>query len=106
MVLCGTRFGSVAAHRCSSTLFLCDPEDYDGGELVVEDTYGTHEVKFPGRDLILPLDKPAPGRAGHTGRAVCSFSGRSMAVTPPSAACSFEMGTAITSLRTKQWGNC
>ena len=37
----------------SSTLFLCDPEDYDGGELVVEDTYGTHEVKLPAGDLIL-----------------------------------------------------
>ena len=37
----------------SSTLFLCDPEDYDGGELVVVDTYGTHEVKLPAGDLIL-----------------------------------------------------
>jgi len=37
----------------SSTLFLSDPEDYDGGELVVVDTYGTHEVKLPAGDLIL-----------------------------------------------------
>ncbi len=37
----------------SCTLFLCDPEDYDGGELVVVDTYGTHEVKLPAGDLIL-----------------------------------------------------
>lgn len=37
----------------SSTLFLCDPEDYDGGELVVVDAYGTHEVKLPAGDLIL-----------------------------------------------------
>ncbi len=37
----------------SSTLFLCDPESYDGGELVVVDTYGTHEVKLPAGDLIL-----------------------------------------------------
>ena len=37
----------------SATLFLSDPEDYDGGELVVEDTYGSHEVKLPAGDLIL-----------------------------------------------------
>lgn len=37
----------------SSTLFLTDPDDYDGGELVVEDNYGTHEVKLPAGDLIV-----------------------------------------------------
>jgi len=37
----------------SSTLFLSEPEEYDGGELVVVDTYGTHEVKLPAGDLIL-----------------------------------------------------
>jgi len=37
----------------SATLFLNAPEDYDGGELIVEDTYGTHSVKLPAGDLIL-----------------------------------------------------
>jgi PKHD-type hydroxylase len=37
----------------SCTLFLADPEDYEGGELEVVDTYGTHEVKLPAGDLIL-----------------------------------------------------
>ncbi len=37
----------------SATLFLSAPEDYDGGELVVEDTYGDHQVKLPAGDLIL-----------------------------------------------------
>lgn len=37
----------------STTLFLCDPGDYEGGELVVMDTYGAHEVKLPAGDLIL-----------------------------------------------------
>jgi PKHD-type hydroxylase len=37
----------------SATLFLTEPEDYDGGELLVEDTYGVHEVKLPAGDLIL-----------------------------------------------------
>lgn len=41
--------------RCdlSATLFLAEPEDYDGGELVVEDTYGEHAVKLEAGDLIL-----------------------------------------------------
>jgi PKHD-type hydroxylase len=37
----------------SSTLFISAPEDYDGGELVVEDTYGSHTVKLPAGDLIV-----------------------------------------------------
>lgn len=37
----------------SCTLFLCEPEEYDGGELIVSDTYGEHEVKLPAGDLIL-----------------------------------------------------
>ena len=37
----------------SCTLFLCDPDAYDGGELVISDTYGEHEVKLPAGDLIL-----------------------------------------------------
>jgi PKHD-type hydroxylase len=37
----------------SSTLFLTDPADYDGGELVVADTFGHHSVKLPAGDLVL-----------------------------------------------------
>jgi PKHD-type hydroxylase len=37
----------------SATLFLTDPADYDGGELVIEDTYGDHSVKLPAGDLVL-----------------------------------------------------
>jgi PKHD-type hydroxylase len=37
----------------SVTLFLSEPEDYDGGELVVEDYYGSHEVKLPAGHLVL-----------------------------------------------------
>ena len=37
----------------SATLFLAQPEEYDGGELVVEDTYGVHKVKLPEGHLIL-----------------------------------------------------
>ena len=37
----------------SATLFLSEPGDYDGGELIVQDTYGTHSAKLPAGDLIL-----------------------------------------------------
>jgi PKHD-type hydroxylase len=37
----------------SATLFLSDPDDYDGGELVVEDAFGSHIVKLPAGGLIL-----------------------------------------------------
>lgn len=37
----------------SATLFLNAPEDYDGGELLVEDTYGAHSVKLPAGDMVL-----------------------------------------------------
>jgi PKHD-type hydroxylase len=37
----------------SATLFLSAPEEYDGGELLVEDTYGTHSVKLPAGHLVL-----------------------------------------------------
>lgn len=37
----------------SATLFLAEPEEYDGGELVVDDTYGSHGVKLPAGDLVL-----------------------------------------------------
>lgn len=37
----------------ASTLFFSNPDEYDGGELVVEDTYGVHSVKLPAGHLIL-----------------------------------------------------
>jgi PKHD-type hydroxylase len=37
----------------SATLFLAEPEEYDGGELMVEDTYGVHSVKLPAGHLVL-----------------------------------------------------
>jgi len=37
----------------SATLFLADPEEYDGGELVVEDTYGVHSVKLASGHMVL-----------------------------------------------------
>lgn len=37
----------------SATLFLSEPDDYDGGGLIINDTYGTHEVKLPAGHLVV-----------------------------------------------------
>jgi PKHD-type hydroxylase len=37
----------------SSTLFLSDPDSYDGGELVIQDTYGVQQVKLAAGDMVL-----------------------------------------------------
>ncbi|WP_115528551.1 MULTISPECIES: Fe2+-dependent dioxygenase [Xanthomonas] len=37
----------------SGTLFLSDPDSYDGGELVIEDTFGTQSVKLPAGHLVI-----------------------------------------------------
>lgn len=37
----------------SATLFFTAPEEYGGGDWVIEDTYGTHSIKLPAGHLIL-----------------------------------------------------
>ncbi|MFF7705800.1 Fe2+-dependent dioxygenase [Pseudomonas sp. NPDC007930] len=37
----------------STTVFFSDPDDYDGGELEIQDTYGVQQVKLPAGDLVL-----------------------------------------------------
>jgi PKHD-type hydroxylase len=44
----------------SATLFLTDPDDYDGGELVVEDTFGDRSIKLAAGDMVL-----YPGTSAH-----------------------------------------
>lgn len=58
----------------SVTLFLSEPEEYDGGELVVEDYYGSHEVKLPAGSLVLyPSKSLHLVREVTRGARVCSF---------------------------------
>jgi PKHD-type hydroxylase len=58
----------------SSTLFLSDPEEYDGGELIVTDAYGEHEVKLPAGDLIVyPSTSVHRVEPVTRGARVCSF---------------------------------
>jgi len=47
------RTGQRIRTDVSATLFLTSPEDYDGGELIVEDTYGAHSVKLPAGHMVL-----------------------------------------------------
>ncbi|PUA19836.1 Fe2+-dependent dioxygenase [Glaciimonas sp. PCH181] len=58
----------------SATLFLNAPDSYDGGELIVSDTYGSHEIKLPAGDLILypstSLHRVEPVSRGER---LCSF---------------------------------
>lgn len=66
------------AHRIrtdlSATLFFANPEEYDGGELVVEDTYGAHEIKLPAGHMILyPATSLHHVRPVTRGARVCSF---------------------------------
>ncbi|MFO1374827.1 MAG: Fe2+-dependent dioxygenase [Agitococcus sp.] len=37
----------------STTVFLSEPDEYEGGELIIEDTYGSHEVKLAAGDAIV-----------------------------------------------------
>lgn len=58
----------------SATLFLSAPEEYDGGELTVEDTYGSHAVKLPAGDLVVyPADSRHEVTPVTRGSRVASF---------------------------------
>ncbi len=52
----------------SATLFLTNPAEYEGGELIIEDTYGTHSVKLPAGHMVLypatSLHRVEPVRRG------------------------------------------
>lgn len=91
----------------SSTLFLSEPDEYDGGELVVQDTYGSHEVKLPAGDLILyastSLHKVEPVTRGAR---VCSFFwSQSMVRSDSQRSMLYELDANIQALRAKL-GDC
>lgn len=58
----------------SLTLFLAEPDEYDGGELIVEDTYGVHAVKLPaGHAILYPSTSLHNVRPVTRGARVASF---------------------------------
>ncbi|GAB2503949.1 Fe2+-dependent dioxygenase [Pseudoxanthomonas sangjuensis] len=85
----------------SCTLFLAEPDEYDGGELIVSDTYGEHEAKLPAGDLIVypssSLHRVAPVTRG--ARLASFFWVQSMVRDDARRRMLFEMDTAIETLR-------
>ena len=85
----------------SCTVFLCDPDEYEGGELVVSDTYGEHEVKLPAGDMIVypssSLHQVAPVTRG--ARLASFFWVQSMVRDDACRRLLFEMDGSIESLR-------
>lgn len=58
----------------SATLFFEDPENYEGGELCVEDTYGVHQVKLPAGSMVLyPSTSLHHVKPVTSGARLCSF---------------------------------
>ncbi|MBN9407993.1 MAG: Fe2+-dependent dioxygenase [Burkholderiales bacterium] len=84
----------------SATVFLTDPADYDGGELVIEDTYGTHQVKLPAGHMVLypgtSLHRVTPVTRG--ARVSAFFWVQSMVRDATQRALLWELDTAIQAL--------
>ena len=85
----------------SATLFFSEPDEYDGGELVIEDTYGVHTVKLPAGHLVLypssSLHRVLPVTRG--ARLASFFWVQSMVRDDAQRAMLFEMDAAIERLR-------
>lgn len=84
----------------SATLFLANPDDYDGGELLVEDTYGVHAIKLRAGHLVLypatSLHRVAPVTRG--ARIASFFWIQSMVRADSDRTLLFDLDTAIQSL--------
>lgn len=81
----------------SVTLFLSAPDEYDGGELVIEDSYGVQEVKLPAGDMIVypatSLHQVTPVTRGV--RLASFFWVQSLVRSDTQRALLFDMDTAI-----------
>jgi PKHD-type hydroxylase len=86
----------------SCTLFFADPEDYDGGELVVEDTFGPQRVKLPAGDMVLypgtSVHRVEPVTRGH--RVASFFWLESMVRSDEQRRLLFDMDSHLMRLRT------
>ena len=91
----------------SATLFLSAPEDYDGGELVIQDTYGTQRVKLPAGDMVLypgtSLHQVTPVTRGD--RTACFFWTQSLVRDAGQRRELFELDLAIQRLTVAAPGN-
>ena len=91
----------------SLTLFLSEPDEYEGGELIIEDTYGCHEVKLDAGDAIVyPATSLHRVEAVTHGERIAAFSWiQSMVKDDWKRAMLFDLDRTITSLRQKL-GDC
>lgn len=84
----------------SSTLFLSEPDEYDGGELVIEDMFGSHAIKLPAGHLIVypgsSLHRVAPVTRGT--RFVSFFWTQSFIASAEQRRLMFELDGAIQGL--------
>ena len=85
----------------SATLFFANPDEYDGGELCVEDTYGVQQVKLPAGHMVLyPATSLHHVTPVTRGARICSFFWiQSMIRDERARQMLFEMDSAIQSLR-------
>lgn len=85
----------------SMTLFLAEPDEYEGGELIIEDTYGAHSVKLPAGHLVLypstSLHKVTPVTKGR--RLASFFWLQSLVSSDEKRALLFDLDMSIQSLR-------
>jgi PKHD-type hydroxylase len=91
----------------SATLFLSAPDEYDGGELLVEDTYGMHSMKLPAGHLVLypstSLHRVTPVTRGE--RIASFFWIQSMIRSDADRWLLYDLDTAIQSLAKEAPGN-
>jgi PKHD-type hydroxylase len=91
----------------SATLFLSAPDQYDGGELLVEDTYGVHSVKLPAGHLVLypatSLHRVSPVTSG--ARLASFLWIQSMVRTDADRAMLYDLDTSIQRLAQESPGN-
>jgi PKHD-type hydroxylase len=87
----------------SGTLFLSEPDEYDGGELIIEDTYGVQQIKLPAGSLVLypssSLHKVEAITGGH--RDVAVFWVQSMIRDVAQRSLLFQLDAGIQSLRAR-----
>ena len=97
------RVGPILRTDVSCTVFLSEPEEYEGGELTVIDSYGTHEVKLPAGDAIVyPATSIHEVQPVTSGERVASFLWvQSMVRDDWKRAMLYELDANIQALRTK-----
>ena len=81
----------------SATLFLTNPQDYDGGELLVDDTFGRHSIKLEAGDMVVypatSLHQVSPITRGT--RTACFFWVQSLIRDDNQRTLLYQMDTAI-----------